>query len=363
MNIAILGTRGIPNNHGGFEQFAEYLSLGLVRRGHQVTVYNSSKHPYKESLWEGVKIKHIFDPENKIGTIGQFLYDFLSILHTRKNKFDIILQLGYTSSSVSFYLHPKDAIVITNMDGLEWKRSKYSKRVQRFLQWAEALAVKKSDSLISDSIGIQNYLKDRYKKDSTYIPYGAKLFDTPNKEVITTYSIQPYEYNMLIARLEPENSIEVILNGIVKSSDLSPFLVIGKHKTKYGKYLKNKFSDAKNIRFMGGIYDITVLNNLRYFSNIYFHGHTVGGTNPSLLEAMASSAFICANNNEYNARILGDDAVYFSTEEDISHILKSFSRKVQQEKIENNRIKIMKIYDWENIINQYESLFQQKINS
>jgi len=162
MKIAILGTRGIPNNYGGFEQFAQYLSLGLVEKGHEVTVYNSHNHKFKDKSYHDVKIKHIFDPEYLIGTAGQFIYDFLSILDTRSKNYDIILQLGYTSSSVFFKLHPKNSTVITNMDGLEYKRSKYSKKVQKFLKWAESLAIKDSSLLVSDSLGIQKHLKNNY---------------------------------------------------------------------------------------------------------------------------------------------------------------------------------------------------------
>src|SRR5688500_16446735 len=133
LKIAILGTRGIPNNYGGFEQIAGYLSKGLVEKGHSVTVYNSHKHPYKESIWNGVEIVRCFDPEFLIGTAGQFVYDLNCILHVRKRRFDIILMLGYTSSSVWKDLYPKNAVLITNMDGLEWKRPKYSKPVRKFL--------------------------------------------------------------------------------------------------------------------------------------------------------------------------------------------------------------------------------------
>ncbi|MDQ7047916.1 MAG: DUF1972 domain-containing protein [Sulfurovum sp.] len=339
MRIAILGTRGIPNNYGGFEQFAEYLALGLVNNGHEVTVYNSDTHPYQESTWNGVNIKHIYDPENKIGTAGQFVYDFLSILDTRKKDFDIILELGYTSSSVSFWLHPKKSIVVTNMDGLEWKRTKFSVKVQKFLQWAESLAVRKSDHLVSDSTGIENYLKKKYDVESTYIPYGSHLFHDENISMLDAYSVKPYAYNMLIARLEPENSIEIILDGIVQANNDVPFLVVGKYETKFGEYLTNKFREHKNIKFIGGIYDINSLNNLRHFSNLYFHGHTVGGTNPSLLEAMASSALICANNNEFNSAILGEDAFYFSTVNDVLEVLTQVSHKDHNDKIKNNRKK------------------------
>ena len=124
MKIAIIGTRGIPNYHGGFEQFAEHFSTYLSQNKHEVIVYNSSNHPYQEKNYKGVNIKHCKDPEKLIGTVGQFIYDFNCIINTRKQNFDVILQLGYTSNSIWHKFLPKKAIIITNMDGLEWKKIK-----------------------------------------------------------------------------------------------------------------------------------------------------------------------------------------------------------------------------------------------
>lgn len=359
MRIAILGTRGIPNHYGGFEQCAEYLALGLTKRGFDVSVYNSHNHPYKKPTWNGVKIIYCYDPEYKWGTIGQFIYDLNCILDLRKRKPDIILQLGYTSSSIWGSLLPKGSIVTTNMDGLEWKRTKYSEYVKRFLRHAEKLGVKYSDHLISDSIGIQEYLKSKYDAASTYIPYGANAFNNPEQAALAPYNVQPYNYDMIIARLEPENSIEIILDGVVAANTGRTMLVVGKHATEYGSYLKNKFAHFKSIVFVGGIYNIDILNNLRYYSNIYFHGHTVGGTNPSLLEAMASHSFICANDNNFNRFILQDDAVYFTNANDVSEcLLKQNSRSDDNRlKISNNVEKVRNIYSWETITQQYADHF------
>jgi glycosyltransferase involved in cell wall biosynthesis len=364
MNIAIIGTRGIPNHYGGFEQFAEYLSLGLVERGHKITVYNSHKHPYQEKTWNGVELIHCYDPEEKIGTAGQFVYDFNCILDSRNRKFDIILQLGYTSSSIWGWLLPrKISIVTTNVDGLEWKRTKFSPRVKKFLKYAERLGIKYSDYLISDSIGIQDYLKTTYNKDSLYIPYGAHLFKDPNQNSISKYDIAPYAYNMLVARLEPENSIEMILDGVVQAEQDEKFLVVGKHDTKFGIYLKEKFKRFNNICFVGGIYDINVLNNLRHFSNIYFHGHTVGGTNPSLLEAMASQSLIAANQNIFNESILGEDAFYFRSQDDVASLLQKVKKEDNLSLLRRNELKISNTFSWDNIINQYENHFSEILNN
>jgi len=362
MKIAIIGTRGIPNNYGGFEQFAEYLSVGLLKYGHEVIVYSPHNHRFSGDNWQGVTIIHKYDPEREMGTMGQFIYDFNCILDTRRRGFDIVLQLGYTSSSVWGWLLPrKKATIITNMDGLEWKRSKFSKKVRNFLIYAEKLGVKYSDHLIADSIGIQEYIHEKYNRFSEYIPYGSHIFSNAKETIIEEYNLIKYEYNILVARLEPENSIEIILDGVVMAENKSIMLVIGNNETSYGAYLKNKFAIYKNIKFIGGIYDINILNNLRYFSNVYFHGHTVGGTNPSLLEAMGSNCLICANNNSFNNYILGDDGLRFDTAKDVALIINTANKLDlnEQFKLKNNLDKIRNIYSWDKIISQYEECFRK----
>ncbi|MGB5942000.1 MAG: DUF1972 domain-containing protein [Leeuwenhoekiella sp.] len=358
MKIVILGTRGIPNHYGGFEQCAEYLALGLVEKGHEVTVYNSSNHPYQESEWNGVQIIHHKDPEKNIGTAGQFIYDLHCIRDLKKRNFDIVLQLGYTSSSVWGRLMPKGAIVTTNMDGLEWKRTKYSNRIKKFLLYAERLAVKFSDHLISDSIGIQNYLKGKYGANSTFIPYGANLVDENDVNVLKEFKVDPYDYDLIIARMEPENNIETILEGFQQADCSRKILVIGPHKNKFGTYLKDKYKINKQIVFVGGIYEIEKLNDLRNYANLYFHGHTVGGTNPSLLEAMASNSFICAHDNQFNASVLKKDALYFDSIDDVEKIVKdTIDPDLRSAFVKNNREKISSQYSWPIIVDAYEQHF------
>ncbi len=359
MKIGIIGTRGIPNHYGGFEKFAEHLSVGLVKLGHDVTVYNSHKHPYTQNEYEGVKIIHRFDPEFKIGTAGQFIYDFNCIRNARKQNFDIILQLGYTSSSVWHWLMPKKAKVLTNIDGMEWKRSKYSKYVRKFLRYAERLAIRNSHTIIADSLAMQDYVDEQYNENSVYIAYGAETFKSGKKEALEEFGIEPFSYNMLVARLEPENNIETILEGVVKSTSDKLFLVVGNYETPYGQKLKARYPDAR-IRFLNAIYDVEALNNLRFYSHIYFHGHSVGGTNPSLLEAMGTNCLICAHNNAFNKAILGDDAHYFMDEIDVKNQLELIERdEVELKKIKANMNKIEERFSWKLIIKQYELIMQQ----
>jgi glycosyltransferase involved in cell wall biosynthesis len=359
MKIAILGTRGVPNYYGGFEQFAEFFCEYLANKGHEVYVYNSHNHPFQEKIFKGANIIHKFDPEYKYGTFGQFIYDYNCIIDSRKRNFDIILQLGYTSNSIWFFLLPKKPIIITNMDGIEWKRTKYSRPVQQFLKFAERLAAVTSDYLISDSLGIQKFLKQRYKKESTYIAYGAHPFNNPNESILKEYNVEKNNFNMIMARFEPENNLNMVLEGVVLKNDSTPMLVIGKHETKYGEYLKNKFKNHKNIRFLGGIYNLEHLDNLRYHSNLYFHGHTVGGTNPSLLEAMASQALVIAHNNDFNKGVLQQNAYYFSNPKEVKNILEKIKKIDNLQFVQNNYDSIVKNFNWDKINGEYLQLFEQ----
>jgi len=363
LKIGILGTRGIPNRYGGFEECAENLALRLVQKGHKVWVYNSHNHEYKAPEWKGVNIIHCKDPEDKLGTFGQFIYDRNCINDARKRDFDILLQLGYTSNSIWYYRWPKQSRNIVNMDGLEWKRSKYNKHVQKFLKYAERLAALHGDVLIADSKGIQQYLETTYHKESHCIAYGAEIFLSPNEEVLAKYSLTPYNYYMLIARMEPENNIEMIIKGYLNSGSEKPLFIVGNTTNTFGTYLKEKYGKEAGIRFAGGIYDKEVINNLRYYCSLYLHGHSVGGTNPSLLEAMACNAHIAAHDNIFNKSILGHDAFYFSDEMKIAGLIEYLKPKENYNTmIEKNIEKIRLLYNWDKITDDYEKVFIESVN-
>jgi len=358
VRIAILGTRGIPNNYGGFEQLAQYLSVGLIEHGHDVWVYSSARHPYKQTTWKGVNIVHRFDPENLLGSFGQFVYDLACILHARRQKFDVVLNLGYTSSSVWLWLLPNQSRIITNMDGLEWKRSKYSPMVKRFLVYAEKLAVKRSHTLVADSQAIQTYLYSRFSQPSAFIAYGADVFEQADEQFLAKYKVQPYSYDILVARMEPENNIEMILDGVEASAGNRTFLVVGNIQNRYGTYIAGKFKNSSRIRFTGPVYDAPEINNLRFYSNLYFHGHSVGGTNPSLLESMACNCFVAAHDNEFNRGVLAENACYFSSVADVARIVAN-ERKMSdtgRQFTAANLKRVKEQYSWPRIVMQYEKL-------
>ena len=356
LRIGILGTRGIPNHYGGFEQFAQYLSLGLVQRGHDVYVYSSDNHPYKKSGWNDVQIIHCKDPEPRLGTFGQFFYDLNCINDSRKRNFDVLLHLGYTSDSIWHWRWPRKTINIVNMDGMEWKRSKYNKITQRFLKLAESLAARKAQLLIADSPHMKDYLLSTYGKRATYIPYGAEVFTETNLSVFRKYQLNPNEYFLVVARMEPENNIEITIQGYLASKHAYPLVIIGDTRNPFGMHLVSKY-DNPAIHFLGSVYDQPELDNLRYYSTKYFHGHSVGGTNPSLLEAMACGCDIAAHNNVFNQAILQADADYFSKAEDVSWIInKPPIEGVKKQRKLANIERITNVYSQEKNINDYEQL-------
>jgi glycosyltransferase involved in cell wall biosynthesis len=359
MRVAILGTRGIPNNYGGFEQLAQHLSIGLIKKGHDVYVYNSHKHPFQEKEWNSVKIIHCFDPENYIGSFGQFIYDLNCIKNARRQNFDIVINLGYTSSSIWMWLFKSHQRVITNMDGLEWKRSKYKKPVQAFLRYAEKIAVKRSAHLIADSKGIKTYLENKYGVKPTFIAYGAPVFANPDQRAIAQFDVKERDYDLLIARMEPENNIEMILDGCVLSNSRRKFYIVGNVQNRFGQYLVDKYKSHSRFIFTGPIYNAAIIDNLRHFCNLYFHGHSVGGTNPSLLEAMGCESLIAAHNNEFNKSVLDDDAFYFKNAEEVRTILENNDafRKHRATWTFNNLNKIALNYTWEKIVEEYNAVF------
>jgi len=369
MKIAFISTRGIPNNYGGFEQFAEYISVGLVRRGHEVVVYSPHFHPYRESDYKGVCIKHIYSPEKWMGSsVGSFFYDFLSLRDAlKKEKFDIIYEAGYTSIVPAYIWFNvkciKYPLFTTNMDGLEYKRTKFNKWVQKFVFWEERMAVKHSHYLIADNMGIRDYYKEKYGKESKFLAYGADVHEDYDVDVLKEYGLEAGGYFIVVARLEPENNLFMAIEGYLASNQYGkhPLVVVGKTNTPYGKYLVERYGRDRNIRFVGGIYDFRKLNSIRHYSYAYFHGHSVGGTNPSLLEAMASGCFILAHDNIFNRAVLGENALYYGATDAATEMLDGIDQAVsahKKEYTERNLEVIRRDYSWEKLVDEHEEYFK-----
>lgn len=357
LSIGIIGTRGIPNRYGGFEAFAQKLAPWLFKHGHEVSVYCSHLQKEEGEEWKGVKLIYQNNPEDKMGTAGQFIYDMNCNLDARKRNFDILLHLGYTSDSIWWWLWTSKAKHITNMDGMEWWRSKYSKITKKFLQKAEKWAAKNSDSLIADSKGVQDYLLETYDLESAFIPYGAAIPKLSKGQYLKEYKLESQRYDLVLARMEPENNIELAIQAKLQSEDTTPLVIIG-NENAYGSALKEKYQNEDKIQFCKADYRQNAMDALRQHARYYVHGHSVGGTNPSLLEAMACECNILAHNNPFNDSVLGDSAKYFSTVEKLADF---FSQQnplcISYQQVQDNLEKIKKDYQWKHICQQYEKAF------
>ena len=362
MKIAITGTRGIPNRYGGFEQFAQKLSIGLAARGHDVWVYNTRNHIYQKPVYRGVRIISKISPEGLLGPMANYLYDFVCLRDAIRRHADIILECGFASASPCYpYLNLKRTRLITHMDGMEWKRTKWGKYTRRIIRKSIVKTIRYSDALVCDHLEMFKFYAMNYGQQPEYIPFGADIIQAADRTVLEAMKLERGRYYLVTARLEPENNIRDIILGYLSAKLSEPLVVVGDYSGKYGQRIHREFSEKEGIIFAGGIYHEESLDNLRHFCKALIHGHSVGGTNPSLLEAMAAGAWILAHDNPFNRYILEEDALYFNAMDDLAVILKKtnggFSKSMEM--IGNNREKIRTQYQWQDIISKYEALFRE----
>lgn len=354
LSIGIIGTRGIPNQYGGYEAAVEELAPRLVKKGHEVVVYCSSLQNTRITDFKGVKLVYCYDPENRLGSFGQFIYDLKCNVSSKKYKHDVIFHMGYTSDSLWYWLWDSNAVHITNMDGMEWLRSKYSNKVRQFLKKAEYLAATKSDMLIADSQGVMEYLQSNYNVPIKHIPYGVEIPQRFNINALIEYQLKENQYDLIIARIVPENNIELSIEAKLNSSNEYPLVIFG-NENKYWRELQARYRNEPRIRIMASNYDRDIMDSLRYYSRYYIHGHSVGGTNPSLLEAMAAQCKITAHNNVFNRGVLKDGGFYFNSSESLTKLLdKNPDIGEFENKIEENLNRINRVYNWDTICDQYE---------
>jgi glycosyltransferase involved in cell wall biosynthesis len=327
--------------------------------GYEVTVYSPHFHPYDKTEYEGVKIQKIYCPEKRMGSAAHFVYDYLSLRHAIRSGFDVIYAAGYGTLAPSLLRYRRVGNLVVNMDGIEWERSKWNGLTKQLMRFCERVTVRHPATLISDNKGIQEYYKTAFGRDSIYMAYGANPVFQFDETVPSRYDLRAGEYYLCIARLEPENNIEPMLDGYLSSKGPArPFVVVGNYQSRYGKYLSGKYNDGR-VRFLGPIYDKKLLDSLRHYARIYFHGHSVGGTNPSLLEAMGSGCLIAAHRNRFNQSVLQGNALYFSDAAEVASLMdRGVDEATSGRYIANNYRVLEAAYSWEKIIGELGALFE-----
>ncbi len=358
--IAIIGTVGLPANYGGFETLTEHLVNDLGDT-YDLTVYCSGKkykkHERRDS-YQGAKLKYIPLKANGIQSIP---YDSLSIL-SAVFKNDVLLILGVAGAwLIPFVRLFTNKKIIISIDGIEWKRDKWSPLAKLYLWWAESLAVKYSHIDISDNESIQDYTAQRYGSLSAVIEYGGDhtIAVKPTENDKIEYPILSEAYAFKVCRIEPENNIEMILKAFSFVESMPLVLVGNWNNSEYGKRLKTEYGHYKNIHLYDPIYNQRTLDLLRGNAFVYLHGHSAGGTNPSLVEAMSLGLPIIAFGAVYNKTTTENKALYFYSTNELIEILQSaYFQKMQQIGNEMKEIADRR-YKWNIVSNRYSFLFKK----
>ncbi len=370
--IAIIGSRGIPARYGGFETVVEAVAPGLAQKGWNVFV--SCEGPRDQSkplVYKGVKLFY-FSVRPFFRIIYEVLYDVYSLVKSSLTC-DCVYMLGYGAGL--FFLIPKvfRRKLVVNVDGLEWKREKFN-RLERFiLLTSERAAVTFADVIVADSREIKRYIEGRYKKNAVYITNGV---DAPRAEkwdqqklggqgFLKDMALIPNGYWLAVARLEPENNIHVIIQAFLRSNSDRKLVIIGNFSSKKYHRRVSKILEGRNtgerVILTGAIYDVSLVNMLRQNCFACIHGHSVGGTNPALLEAMSMKSLIIAHGNEFNREVGGQTTLYFEDASDLTAKIDEIENKpdlfVHLKEAAYSRV--LSNYSWTDIVREYDELFQE----
>lgn len=359
--VGIIGTVGVPAKYGGFETLAHQLVLNLGQQL-DLTVYSSSKsYPKAERIktWKGAKIKYIPLKANGAQSIP---YDIIAMIHALIFC-DVLLVLGVSGCVfLPFIKLFSSKRIIVNVDGLEWRRAKWSGWAKQFLMFSERMAMRHADEIITDNAGLQDYVLERYGVKSSLIEYGA--------DHVSPVSIQPkdtekypflnQEYAFKVCRIEPENNIHVVLETFQELKGIPLVLVGNWSHSEYGQQLLKKFSNIPHFHLLAPIYEPTELNKLRSNCSVYIHGHSAGGTNPSLVEAMYLGLPVIAFDVIYNQVTTEFSGAYFTTKEDLLKQLLLLSPGELNDLGIQMRAIAERRYNWAHIASKYENTILSK---
>jgi glycosyltransferase involved in cell wall biosynthesis len=357
--VRILGTHGVPAAYGGFETAAENIALFLVRQGWRVIVYCQTKGngPIVEDVWRG--IERVSIPVETDGWKGTSQFDWKSIKHACRSK-DLCLTFGYNTAVFNTLQRIKGIPNVINMDGIEWSRARWGMAKQTILYLNERIGCYVGNHLIADHPEIEKHLLTRapQRKVST-LTYGADPVAAAPEEPVRALGLEPGRDLNLIARPIPENSILEMVQGFSAKRRGCKLVILGKYQPELDDYHRQVLEAASDeVVFPGAIYDPAVVQALRFHSLAYVHGHTVGGTNPSLVEAMAASNAVIAHDNVYNRWVARDAAVYFSDAAGFGACVEQLlsSADLLRDLRANSQRRFFEEFTWEHVAGQYEQL-------
>lgn len=357
--LRILGTRGIPAAHGGFETFAEHLACYLVNQGWRVVVYcqEEGRDSIYEDVWQGVERVHI--PVRQSGSIGSIIFDWKATVHAAQYK-ELCLTLGYNTAVFCALLRIRGVPNLINMDGIEWSRAKWGVVAKTWFWLNDWAGCWLGNHLVADHPKIKEHLSSRVCEDKiTMIPYGADAVGDAPVEAVHALGLESQRFLTVIARAEPENSLLEIVTGFSCKLRGFKLVVLGRYEPEKNAYHRAVIDAAgPEVMFVGAIYDKDVVRALRFHSVAYVHGHQVGGTNPSLIEAMGAGNPVIANDNKFNRWVAGQSARYFSNAEEFSTCLDEVlaSPELLTQMKEGILQRYQVTFTWEAVLAEYETL-------
>lgn len=357
--LVVLGIRGVPARHGGFETFAEKLSLYLVGQGWRVTVYcqEDGDGAVYESVWKGVRRVHI--PVNRLGAAGTILFDWKATRLALSDQ-GVFLTLGYNTALFNWVQRIKGQVNVINMDGIEWRRDKWGVIAKAWFWLNERAGCWIGNHLVADHPKIKDHLATRVNSEKiTMIPYGGDEVLSADEARLRPYGIEPGRFSVIIARPEPENSFLEMVRTFSRKQRGHKLVVLGNFTPERNPFHRQVMDAASDeVIFPGAIYEAAVVQALRFYSRFYLHGHRVGGTNPSLVEALGAGCAVIAHDNHFNRWVAGPDAAYFKGEDACSELfdrLLSDDAAVQRMK-DASRKRFHERFTWDQVLREYEEL-------
>ena len=355
MRIGLVGTRGVPARYGGFETAVEEVGRRLADRGHHVVVYcRGAEGAPRIAEHLGMQLVHL--PAVRSRSLETLSHTALSVAHVLAHRVDAAFVFNAANAPLLPALRLARIPVATHVDGLEWKRAKWGGNGRRYYRLAESLAVRWSDALIADAAGIAEYYDEEFGAPTRQIAYGAPVVGEASGR-LAELGLEPGGYHLVVARFEPENHVEVAVRGYVASAATLPLVVVG--SAPYAQdYTRSVHAAADDrVRFLGGVWDSELLDQLFAHALTYVHGHSVGGTNPALLRAIGAGAATIAYDVRFNREVLGDLGWYFHGPADVAAAIERAEAAPEDAQARGAALRVRAAdYTWDDVADRYERL-------
>lgn len=357
LSIAMLGTRGAPAHYGGFETAVEEVGVRLVERGHHVRVYCRRGNSEETGSYRGMELVTL--PALRQRTLETLSHTGLSALHLLTHRTDAAFLFNAANSPFLPLIRLARVPVATHVDGLEWRRAKWGRNGKRYYRGAETASVRMSDALIADAQGIADYYRTEYDVPTELISYGAPILTQPGSHRLEELGLVRGGYHLVVARFEPENHVDVIVDGFVRSRARLPLVVVGSapYADEYTARVRAHADGDERVHLLGGVWDQELLDQLYANGLTYLHGHSVGGTNPSLLRAIGAGAATTAFDVSFNREVVGEDGRYFRGPADVAAAVEASEADVPGQIERGRRLQERaRSYDWDAVTDGYEGL-------